>query len=291
MGNWFKTTLLLGAMTALIVWIGGLFGGKQGMIMAFILAMGMNFFSYWYSDKIVLKMYRAKEVGPNDFPGLYNAVSQLAHNAALPMPRVYIIPEESPNAFATGRNPEHAVIAVTEGLLKSMNDEEATGVLAHEMSHIKNRDILIGSIAATMAGAIMILATMARWTAFFGGGSNDDEGGGRSWHNRPDCHVNTCADRGHAYSDGHLQIKGIRGRCHGGTARRQSRRPGKRPREIRGFIQAAPHEGQSFHCPHVYHKPPLRQKHDEPLFDPSTPRGEDSPAQGEQARSADGREG
>ncbi len=178
MGNWFKTTLLLGAMTALIVWIGGLFGGKQGMIMAFILAMGMNFFSYWYSDKIVLKMYRAKEVGPNDFPGLYNAVSQLAHNAALPMPRVYIIPEESPNAFATGRNPEHAVIAVTEGLLKSMNDEEATGVLAHEMSHIKNRDILIGSIAATMAGAIMILATMARWTAFFGGGSNDDEGGG-----------------------------------------------------------------------------------------------------------------
>ncbi|MBW1782684.1 MAG: zinc metalloprotease HtpX [Deltaproteobacteria bacterium] len=178
MGNWFKTTLLLGVMTALIVFIGGLFGGKQGMVMAFILAMGMNFFSYWYSDKIVLKMYRAQAVGPDDFPGLYNAVSQLAHNAGLPMPRVYIIPEESPNAFATGRDPEHAVIAVTEGLLKSMNDEEATGVLAHEMSHIKNRDILIGSIAATMAGAIMILSTMARWSAFFGGGSSDDEGGG-----------------------------------------------------------------------------------------------------------------
>ncbi|MBU1902527.1 MAG: zinc metalloprotease HtpX [Proteobacteria bacterium] len=179
MGNWFKTTLLLGVMTALIVWIGGLFGGKQGMIMAFILAMGMNFFSYWYSDKIVLRMYRAKEVRPDDFPGLYNAVSQLAHSAGLPVPRVYIIPEESPNAFATGRNPEHAVIAVTEGLLKSMNDEEATGVLAHEMSHIKNMDILIGSIAATMAGAIMILASMARWSAFFGGGSsNDEEGGG-----------------------------------------------------------------------------------------------------------------
>ena len=178
MGNWFKTTLLLGAMTALIVWIGNLFGGQQGMIMAFILAMGMNFFSYWYSDKIVLKMYRAKEVGPNDFPGLYNSVRQLSQNAELPMPRVYIIPEESPNAFATGRNPEHAVIAVTEGLLKSMNDEEATGVLAHEMSHIKNRDILIGSVAATMAGAIMILATMARWTAFFGVGSQDNEDGG-----------------------------------------------------------------------------------------------------------------
>lgn len=178
MGNWFKTTLLLAAMTALIVWIGGLFGGKQGMIMAFVLAMGMNFVSYWYSDKIVLRMYRAQEVGPGDFPGLYNAVKQLAHNAGLPMPRIYIIPEEAPNAFATGRNPEHAVIAVTEGLLRTMNDEEATGVLAHEMSHIKNRDILIGSIAATMAGAIMILATMARWTAFFGGGARDEEGEG-----------------------------------------------------------------------------------------------------------------
>jgi len=178
MGNWFKTTLLLGAMTVLIVWIGNLFGGRQGMILAFILAMGMNFFSYWYSDKIVLKMYRAREVSPQDFPKLYEAVRQLSQNAGLPMPRVYIIPEESPNAFATGRDPEHAVVAVTEGLLKSMNDEEATGVLAHEMAHVKNRDILIGSIAATMAGAIMILATMARWTAFFGGGSRDDDGGG-----------------------------------------------------------------------------------------------------------------
>ena len=178
MSNWFKTTLLLGVMTALIVFIGGLFGGKQGMILAFVLAMGMNFFSYWYSDKIVLRMYRAQEVGPNDFPGLYTAVSQLAHNAGLPVPRIYIIPEEAPNAFATGRDPEHAVIAVTEGLLKTMNDEEATGVLAHEMSHIKNRDILIGSIAATMAGAIMILASMARWSAFFGGGSRDEEGSG-----------------------------------------------------------------------------------------------------------------
>jgi len=178
MGNWAKTTLLLGLMTALIVFIGGLFGGKQGMIIAFVLAMGMNFFSYWYSDKIVLRMYRATEVNPNDFPTLFHAVNGLAQRAGIPMPRVYIIPEEAPNAFATGRDPEHAVIAVTEGLLRTMNNEEATGVLAHEMSHIKNRDILIGSIAATMAGAIMILATMARWSAFFGGGSRDDEGGG-----------------------------------------------------------------------------------------------------------------
>ena len=178
MGNWFKTTLLLGAMTALIVFIGGLFGGRQGMVFAFFIAIAMNFFSYWFSDKIVLKMYRAHEVSPQEFPGLFHAVEQLARSADLPMPKVYIIPEESPNAFATGRNPEHAVIAVTEGLLRTMNNEEATGVLAHEMSHIRNRDILIGSIAATMAGAIMILASMASWSAFFGGGSRDDEGGG-----------------------------------------------------------------------------------------------------------------
>ena len=173
-----KTTFLLGLMTALIVFIGGLFGGKQGMILAFVLAMGMNFFSYWYSDKIVLRMYRATEVNPQDFPTLFHAVSRLAQNAGLPMPRVYIIPDDSPNAFATGRDPDHAVIAVTEGLLRTMNNEEATGVLAHEMSHIKNRDILIGSIAATMAGAIMIIASMARWSAIFGGGNQDEEGGG-----------------------------------------------------------------------------------------------------------------
>ena len=178
MGNWAKTTLLLGLMTALIVFIGGIFGGKQGMVVAFVLAMAMNFFSYWYSDKIVLRMYRATEVKPEDFPTLHEAVGRLAQNAGLPMPRVYIIPEDAPNAFATGRDPEHAVVAVTEGLLRTMNNEEATGVLAHELSHIKNRDILIGSIAATMAGAIMILASMARWSAFFGGGSQDDEGGG-----------------------------------------------------------------------------------------------------------------
>lgn len=177
MGNWFKTTILLGVMTALIVWIGNIFGGQQGMILAFILAMAMNFFSYWYSDKIVLKMYRAREVTPDQNPEVYEIVKYIAHSANLPVPRIYVIPEKSPNAFATGRNPEHAVVAVTEGLLNLMDREEITGVLSHEMAHIKNRDILIGSIAATMAGAIMILASMARWTAFFGGGSDDDEGG------------------------------------------------------------------------------------------------------------------
>ena len=178
MGNWFKTTLLLGVLTALIVWIGHLFGGQQGMIFAFILAMGINFFSYWYSDRIVLKMYRAREVTPQENPRLYDMVGHLAGRADLPMPRIYIIPNDSPNAFATGRNPEHAVVAVTEGLLQVMDRDEIMGVLSHELAHIKNRDILIGSIAATMAGAIMILASMARWTAFLGGGSDDDEGGG-----------------------------------------------------------------------------------------------------------------
>lgn len=178
MGNWFKTTLLLGVLTALIVWIGHLFGGRQGMVFAFVLAMGINFFSYWYSDRIVLRMYRAREVTPQENPRLYEMVSHLAGRADLPVPRIYIIPNDSPNAFATGRNPEHAVVAVTKGLLKVMDREEIMGVLSHELAHVKNRDILIGSIAATMAGAIMILASMARWSAFLGGGSDDDEGGG-----------------------------------------------------------------------------------------------------------------
>ena len=179
MGNQIRTTILLAVMTALILWVGQLLGGRQGMIIALILAAGMNFFSYWYSDKLVLKMYRASEVTPGQAPQLYETVQRLAQRAGLPMPKLYVIPQQAPNAFATGRNPEHAVVAVTEGLLNLMEHEEVTGVLAHELAHVKNRDILIGSIAATMAGAIMVLASMARWSAIFGGGGNsDDEGGG-----------------------------------------------------------------------------------------------------------------
>lgn len=179
MGNQIRTTVLLAVMTALIIWVGQLLGGRQGMLIALIFAAGMNFFSYWYSDKLVLKMYRASEVAPAQSPELYETVQRLTQRAGLPMPKLYVIPQQTPNAFATGRNPEHAVVAVTEGLLKLMNHREVTGVLAHELAHVKNRDILIGSIAATMAGAIMILATMARWSAIFGGGSSqDDEGGG-----------------------------------------------------------------------------------------------------------------
>lgn len=178
MGNQIKTTILLALLTAVIMWIGHLFGGQQGMIIALIFAGAMNFFSYWYSDKIVLKMYRAKEINPQEEPKLYEIVSVLASKAGLPMPKLFIIPSETPNAFATGRNPEHAVVAVTDGLLRLMDKEEVTGVLAHELAHVKNRDILIGSIAATMAGAIMLLATIARWSAIFGGMGRDDNEGG-----------------------------------------------------------------------------------------------------------------
>lgn len=179
MGNQIRTTLLLAAMTALIVFIGQLLGGRQGMIIALIFAAGMNFFSYWYSDKLVLKMYSAQEVTAQQAPDLYRMVERLVQRAQLPMPKVYLIPKDAPNAFATGRNPEHAVVAVTRGLLELMAPDEIEGVLAHELAHVNNRDILIGSIAATMAGAIMMLASMAKWGAIFGGHrGRDNEGGG-----------------------------------------------------------------------------------------------------------------
>jgi len=177
MGNQFRTALLLGALTLLIVGIGQLLGGRQGMVVALFIAAAMNFFSYWYSDKLVLRMYRAEEIDAQRAPELVEMVRTLAENAGLPMPRVYRIPQDAPNAFATGRNPQHAVVAVTDGLLKMMRPEEVKGVLAHEMAHIKDRDILIGSVAATMAGAIMVLASMARWSAIFGAGRDDEEGG------------------------------------------------------------------------------------------------------------------
>lgn len=178
MGNRIRTTILLAVMTALIIWIGQYFGGQQGMIIALLIAAGMNFFSYWFSDKIVLKMYRAREVSPQQAPEVFEMVKTLTGNAELPMPKVFVIPKEAPNAFATGRNPEHAVVAVTEGLLNIMDHDEVKGVLAHELAHVKNRDILIGSIAATMAGAIMVLANIARFSALFGGRGGDSNRGG-----------------------------------------------------------------------------------------------------------------
>jgi heat shock protein HtpX len=176
--NSLKTALLLGLLTGLLMLIGGWFGGQRGVMIAFIVAMAMNFFSYWFSDRIVLKMYHAREVTQTDAPELYNIVKTLAVNAQLPMPRVYIVPGETPNAFATGRNENHAAVAVTEGLLRILKRDELEGVLGHELTHIKNHDILIGSIAATIAGAIVMLANMAQWAAIFGGGRGDDDEGG-----------------------------------------------------------------------------------------------------------------
>jgi heat shock protein HtpX len=179
MANQLKTTVLLAALTVLIVLIGRMFGGNQGMMIAFVFAIVMNFGSYWFSDKIVLAMYRARELTPSEAPEIHQIVDELAQRGGLPKPRIYMIPSETPNAFATGRNPEHAVVAVTQGIVRLLNPEELKGVLAHELGHVKNRDILIGSIAATLAGVVMMLASMARFAAIFGfGGSDDDDGGG-----------------------------------------------------------------------------------------------------------------
>jgi len=172
-----KTTLLLGGLTLLLVTGGAVLGGEQGMIFAFIFAVVLNFGSYFYSDKIVLKMYKAREVSEREEPRLVQTVRELARRANMPMPKVYLIPSNQPNAFATGRNPEHSAVAVTEGIKGLLNEEELAGVLAHELAHVQNRDILIGTIAATVAGAISMLANMAQWALIFGGGRGGDRGG------------------------------------------------------------------------------------------------------------------
>jgi heat shock protein HtpX len=178
MSNIFKTGLLLAVLTVMLVLIGGAIGGQQGMMIAFFVALAMNFVSYWFSDKIVLAAYRAQPIDEASAPRLYAIVHRLATRAGIPMPRVYLIPSETPNAFATGRNPQHAVVAVTDGIMRILDEEELEGVLAHELSHVKNRDVLISTIAATLAGAITYLAHMAQWAAMFGGHRRDDEEGG-----------------------------------------------------------------------------------------------------------------
>jgi heat shock protein HtpX len=180
MSNTLKTTALLAALTVLFILIGGMVGGEQGMVVAFAFAGLMNFASYWWSDRIVLWMYGAQEVGEAEAPEFHALVRRLAQRAGLPMPRVYIMPTETPNAFATGRNPEHAAVAATEGILRILTQDELEGVMAHELGHVRNRDILISTLAATLAGAIMMLARMAQWAALFGGGRNSDEDEGGS---------------------------------------------------------------------------------------------------------------
>jgi heat shock protein HtpX len=178
--NTLKTGVLMVVLTVTFLGLGAFVGGSSGMTMALVIALGMNLFTYWFSDKIVLKMYGAQEVTENEAARLYQTVARLSQNANLPMPRIYLIDQGQPNAFATGRNPEHGAIAVTTGLLQTLTNEELEGVIAHELAHIRNRDILIGTVAATFAGAITYLAHMAQWAMIFGGRGNDErnEGGG-----------------------------------------------------------------------------------------------------------------
>ena len=178
--NYFKTALLLGLLTGLILVVGQALGGRSGMLIALVFAAVMNLVSYWFSDKIVLAMYRGKEVSPAEAPRFHAIVDGLVARAGLPKPKLYIVPGDSPNAFATGRNPKHAAVAATEGILRLMSDEEIQGVIAHELAHVKNRDILISSVAATIAGAITFLANTAKWGMMFGGygGRSDRDDGG-----------------------------------------------------------------------------------------------------------------
>ncbi len=175
--NTVKTLGLMVFMTLLLVFVGAALGGRSGMVMAFAMAAIMNVGMYWFSDKIVLRMYKAQPVTEAEAPELHGIVRTLVQKAGLPMPKVYIIPDETPNAFATGRNPEHAVVAVTQGIMRILSREELSGVIAHELAHIKHRDMLTGTIVATIAGAISMLAQMAQWSMIFGGRRDDDEGG------------------------------------------------------------------------------------------------------------------
>src|SRR5262245_16259927 len=174
--NGLRTAALLGLLSGLLLFLGGLIGGQQGLVIAFVFAIGMNFFSYWFSDRIVLSMYDAKQVGP-EHP-LYRVVARLAQRAQLPIPKVFVIAADAPNAFATGRNPEHASVAATEGILRVLDERELEGVMAHELAHVKHRDILTSGSAATIATAIMFGARMATWGAMFAGGRDDDRRGG-----------------------------------------------------------------------------------------------------------------
>jgi heat shock protein HtpX len=177
--NTLKTFLLMGALTVLLVLVGNILGGQTGMVIAFGFAVLMNFGSYWFSDRIVLKMYRAKEVSPSEAPEFFRIAEELSGRAGIPTPKLYVIENDQPNAFATGRNPQRSAVAVTTGLLHLLSSSELRGVIAHELAHIKHRDILVGTVAATIAGAISMLANMAQWALIFGGGrsSSDDEGG------------------------------------------------------------------------------------------------------------------
>ncbi len=239
MSNIFKTTLLLTVMTLLLMLAGRAFGGQNGMLMALAFAAVMNFVAYFFSDKIALATYRAQPVSREDLPRVYNIVERLAQKVGLPMPKVYVIPTDSPNAFATGRNPNHASVAVTQGILGLLNDDELEGVLAHELGHVRNRDILISSIAATLAGAITWLASIARWGMIFGGMRGEPRRSRRRRRHRSHCHDLPRPIRSHADSARRLALPRIRSRRHRSPLDRQSLRAGQRPGEDRRLFPPA----------------------------------------------------
>ena len=208
--NTTKTVFLMAALTVLLVFAGNLLGGQSGMMIAFVMALVMNLGSYWFSDKIVLRMYGAQELTQADAPELFQMTQELAANGGLPMPKLYMIRGEQPNAFATGRDPNHAAVAVTEGIMRMLSRDELRGVIAHELAHVKHRDILVGTIAATMAGAISMLANMAQWAMIFGGGRSSDDREGGSPHRRAGGDDRR-AVRGHADPDGDLTFTRIHG--------------------------------------------------------------------------------
>ena len=243
--NTLKTAFLLTALTLFLMFIGAYFGGRNGMILAFFIAAGMNFFSYFYSDKLALSMYRAQPVTREQLPRVYQIVERILPRMALPMPRIYVIPTESPNAFATGRNPKHAAVAVTQGILNLLNDEELEGVLAHELGHVRNRDILTSSIAATLAGAITLLA---HFGGMFGGG-RDDRRGIRRRRDSDDDPRSPCGDPDPA---GCFPFAGIRGRCYRSARHGKSVRPGERLAKARRLFPALALAGFAVDRPSVY---------------------------------------
>src|SRR3990172_7686409 len=257
MGNTLKTTLLLAVLTVLFVLVGKAIGGESGMVFAFGLAVVMNVGSYWFSDKIVLRMYSAREVTESESPQLHGMVRRLALAAGVPMPKVYIIPGESPNAFATGRDPAHAAVAATEGILRLLSPEELEGVLAHEMAHVRNRDILIGTVAATLAGAIMMLANFARFAAIFGGGRDDREGGGGLQL----LVMAILAPLGAMM----VQMAVSRSREYRGAFLREARCAGAGPRKDLGPVAAGADGGVPGHGPHVHHQSADRRRFPEPV--------------------------
>ena len=214
--NWFKTMLLFVALAAILMTVGGAVAGRQGLIIALVLSIGINFFSYWFSDKIVLASYGAKPLGEAEAPRAHAVLAQLCQAAGIPKPPLYHTPESSPNAFATGRDPHHAVVCVTDGLLELLDEEELKGVLGHELAHVKHRDILIGTVAASIASTIMFIASMARWAAIFGGGGRDRDG--RQPH-RTARVGHRGAPGGHAHPDGHLPFARVRRRRSGRAVR------------------------------------------------------------------------